>query len=55
MPVVINEVVAEVDSSPEVDSRSEGLAGETLLPVAEQELADRLLLMAERRARLAVD
>lgn len=55
MPVIINEVIAEVEpnTAPPEDTHPD----EERLPLAtgEQELADILALIEERRARLRVD
>lgn len=55
MPVVINEVIAEVEptTAPPVDSQPE--AGRLALASTEQELEEILALLEERRERLRVD
>jgi len=53
MPVVINEVIAEVDSA----APAEQAAGTEPMPLtpSETEIAEMLALLEERRSRLMVD
>lgn len=55
MPILINEVIAEIEPTTQPETESE--PAETRVPsdLAEFEVMRRLALVEERRARLAVD
>jgi hypothetical protein len=55
MPVLINEVVAEVEPAVVPESQSEPPAQRTPLASAELEVIETLALIEERRERLRVD
>jgi hypothetical protein len=55
MPVLINEVVAEVQVSPTTENETTPLPQQTPLATAEFEIARILALLEERRQRLITD
>jgi hypothetical protein len=55
MPVFIDEVIAEVESTAPIESEAEADAQRMPLASSELELAQTLALIEQRRQRLAVD
>lgn len=55
MPVMINEIIAEIEPSPVPETQSEPIETRVTSDLAEFEILRRIALLEERRARLVVD